>query len=99
MGATDEVVHGGTVAEMGVLDEVGVFEGREDAVHSRCVDVGVRRLHGSQHVVGREVILGPAEHFDHRPAGRRGAAPEAFEPGEQFVDFAPARIAFHTMRG
>lgn len=69
VGASREVVHGRRVTSVGVDDEVEAFEFFQDSIDGGGTHVGSKLLDPTCHLVGRYVIIGHDEDFDHGPLG------------------------------
>jgi hypothetical protein len=70
-----EVVEGGSVAHVGVLDDALAFEGFEDAVDGRLGNVGIVRFDGGGEVVGGDVAGAVEQGGDNDAALHGGPEP------------------------
>ena len=81
MGVVGEVVHGGPVAEVDVIDHAEALEIVEESVDGGFVHVGLAGLHGRRELLGRGVFAVTDEGLEDRPAGARH--PAAVRPQER----------------
>lgn len=71
VGVLGEVVHGGAVTQVDVIDDPELLEVVEEAVDGGLVDVGVAGVHRGRQLLGRRVAIVVEQRLHDGPAGRR----------------------------
>jgi len=85
VGVAGQVVDGGPVAQVDVVDHAQPLELVEEAVHRRLVDVGLGRLHPGGQRLGRHVAADAEERLEDGPPARRDPPAAGPQEGEDRV--------------
>ena len=80
-----EVVDGGTVAQVRVLDDAEILEQAERPVHGRGVDVRVRLVHRVGDLLGGEMTFGADQRAQHGTPGRGDPEPPPTQLGDEVL--------------